>query len=85
MTLVTRLSLFFLTALALVLVGMSVSIYAIVRSRIFCTRVHERFDDTFETLTPVAQFETDSVQLDPTDRRLDFGHDPAGDAAAWQV
>ena len=84
MTLVTRLSLFFLTALALVLVGMSASIYAIVRSHLL-HEVSERFDDTFETLTQVAKFGTDGVQLDPTDRRLDFGHDPAGDTAAWQV
>ena len=84
MTLVTRLSLFFLTALALVLVGMSASIYAIVRSHLL-HELSERFDDTFETLTQVAKFGTNGVQLDPTDRRLDFGHDPAGDTAAWQV
>ena len=84
MTLVTRLSLFFLTALALVLVGMSASIYLIVRSYLL-HELDERFDDTFETLTSVAEFGPHGVYWDPTDRRLDFGHDPAGDTAAWQV
>ena len=84
MTLVTRVSLFFLTALALVLVGMSASIYVLVRSHML-HELDERFDATFETLTSVASFGPHGVQWDPTDRRLDFGHDPAGDTAEWQV
>ena len=84
MTLVTRLSLFFLTALALVLIGTSISIYLLVRSHLM-HELGERFDETFETLSRVAEFGPDGVQWDPTDRRLDFGHDPAGDTAAWQI
>ena len=84
MTLVARLSLFFLTALALVLIGMSASIYLIVRSNL-THEFGERFDETFETLTSVAKFGPHGIEWDPTDRRLDFGHDPSGDTAAWQV
>jgi heavy metal sensor kinase len=84
MTLVARLSLFFLTALALVLIGMSASIYLIVRSNL-THEFGERFDETFETLTSVAKFGPHGIEWDPTDRRLDFGHDPSGDTAAWQI
>jgi heavy metal sensor kinase len=85
MTLTTRLSLFFLSALAVVLVGFSASLYWLARSRLF-HQVDERSTAVLDTLQAAADVEPDGrLEWDPNERVLAFGNGSSGEPIVWAV
>jgi heavy metal sensor kinase len=84
MTLVTRLSAFFLAALALVLVGFSASLYLL--ARVYLERqVDDRLAGALQTLTAAAEFDPDGLEWEPDERHLTLGRDSAADRVRWAV
>jgi heavy metal sensor kinase len=83
MTLSTRLSWFFLAALALALFGFSAALYGLAR-----VHLHRQFGDRLEaalnTLVAAAEVEPDCVEWEPNKRR--FVIDPAqGGSIYWEI
>jgi heavy metal sensor kinase len=81
-TLTTRLSLFFLAALALVLVSFSASLYVLARAHLLA-QVDERAKAVLDTLSAAVEVESDGLEWDTHDRILDL--DSSGGAAIWAV
>jgi heavy metal sensor kinase len=69
MTLPTRLSLFFLAALACVLVGFSLALYALAHSYLH-RQADERLQAALNTLSAAAEVGPDGVEWEPHERRL---------------
>ena len=69
MTLTTRLSVFFLSALAVVLVGFSVSLYLLARGHLL-RQADERCRAALDTLAAAAEVEPEGVEWDPHGRSL---------------
>jgi heavy metal sensor kinase len=84
MTLVTRLSAFFLAALAVVLVGFSVSLYLLARAYLE-RQVDDRLAAALETLAAAAEAEPDGLEWEPDEHRLALGRDAAADQVRWAV
>jgi signal transduction histidine kinase len=72
MSLATRLSLFFLAALALVLGAFSVSLYALARSHLL-HQLDERSGAALDTLTAATDIEPGGLEWDPSERLLALG------------
>src|SRR5262245_30611806 len=84
MTLTTRLSLFFLGALALVLAGFSATLYYLAQTYLY-RQVDERLTAAVHTLTAAAAVDNDSVRWQPQDREVTIGRDPGPDQVRWLV
>jgi signal transduction histidine kinase len=81
--LATRLSLFFLGALAAVLAGFSLALYALAHAHLH-RGASDRLQAALNTLAAVAEVEPDGVEWETHDRRLVIG--PAGaEAPRWVV
>ncbi|MDR3632592.1 MAG: ATP-binding protein [Isosphaeraceae bacterium] len=84
MSLATRLSAFFLLALALVLAGFSVSLYLLTRT--YLVRQHEeRLELALDTLEASVDIEPGGLEWEPRDRRITLGTEPGTDAVRWAV
>jgi heavy metal sensor kinase len=81
MTLATRLSLFFLAALAAVLVGFSVSLYSLVHAHLH-RQAEERLQAALDVLAAAAEVESGGIEWEPHERFLSPG---AGETIAWAV
>jgi heavy metal sensor kinase len=84
MTLTTRLSVFFLGALAFVLVGFSVSLYLLAHLYLH-RQVDERLESALNTLTAAAEIRPDGVEWEPHERQLSLGREETANALAWMV
>jgi two-component system OmpR family sensor kinase len=84
MSLATRLSAFFLAALAIALLGFSVLLYLLADHHL-----HEELDDRLEsalaTLEAAVDVEPDGLEWDPLKRRLTLGLEPGVEHVRWMV
>lgn len=72
MTLTTRLSLFFLSALAIVLIGFSAGLYGLARFHLF-RQLDERCTAALETLAAAVEVEQDGLKWEGAERVPSFG------------
>jgi heavy metal sensor kinase len=84
MTLTTRLSVFFLTALALVLAGFSTGLYLLARSYLY-RQADERLAAALETLVAAADVEDGEAEWKPEERVLTLGEGTGPEQVRWQV
>ena len=84
MTLAARTSLFFLGALAVVLSGLSISIYVLVRSHLQHEAV-EQTSSVLDALVAAVEFTPGGLEWEPEERRLVFGPVLGGAALAWGI
>jgi two-component system OmpR family sensor kinase len=82
--LATRISLFFLVALAVVLAGFSGSIYWIVRAHLY-RQVNDRSIATLDTLVASIETGPDGLEWEPNDRSLTFGETAWNKPLLWGV
>jgi hypothetical protein len=82
--LTTRISLFFLVALAVVLAGMSCSIYWLVRGHLI-RQVEEFSQSALDTLTAAVEFEAGGLDWESDARRLTFAQAPGGSQLLWAI
>lgn len=83
-TLSTRLTLFFLAAQAVVLVGFSVSLY-LLASKYLNRQADERLEAAINTLVAAAEIGPDGVEWEPDERRLTFGRRTVEGSFAWLI
>jgi heavy metal sensor kinase len=84
MSLTARLSAFFLSALALVLVGFSVVLY-LLAGNYLDRQMDGRLDAALETLAAAAEFKDDWVEWEPQERRLLLGQDVGPEQVRWTI
>src|SRR5579863_6396479 len=84
MSLSARLSTFFLTALAIVLVGFSTALYALARTYLH-RQVDARLESALDTLAAAAEIDARGVEWEPIERWLTIGLDPGVDEARWMI
>jgi heavy metal sensor kinase len=84
MTLTTRLSLFFLTSLALVLAGFSISLYWLARTHLL-HQMEERATAVLGTLSAVVEPEPDGLEWNGGERQLAIGKEETGHPLVWAV
>jgi heavy metal sensor kinase len=82
--LTTRISLFFLTALAAVLAGMSCSIYWLVRGHLM-RQVEDFSQSALDTLNAAVEFDADGLDWESNVRRLTFAQGPGGSQLLWAI
>lgn len=81
MTLTTRLTVIALAALAIVLAGFSVALYAVASDHLY-RRAEERLGAAVNVLVAAAEVKPDGVEWEPAERRLGLG---SGDGIVWLV
>jgi signal transduction histidine kinase len=84
MTLVTRLSLFFLAALAVVLAGFSGALYVLTWAHLH-RQAAERAGSALDTLAAAVEHEPGGLEWEAHERRLPFGAGGPGEAVSWEV
>jgi signal transduction histidine kinase len=84
MSLATRLSAFFLIALAVVLVGFSGALYLLARSHLV-RELDERLERALDTLEASVDIEPGGLEWEPADRRMSLGVDRGPAAVRWVV
>src|SRR5262249_55813607 len=84
LTLTTRLSLFFLSMLGMVLVGFSATLYLLARVYLY-QQTEERLDAVMNTLVAALEIGPEGVEWEPAERQLSLGHEAFGDRIVWQV
>lgn len=82
MSITNRLSLFFLTALGLVLGGFSLTLY-LLANRHLHTQTDHRLDAAMHTLVAAIEIHPSDVEWEPLERRVVIGEDPALDQIRW--
>lgn len=84
MSLAGRLLLYFLGALAVVLLGFSVTMYALGWSYLH-TRLDSRLTKTLAALEAAVHVEPDALEWKPSERRISIGLDPGPDEMRWAI
>jgi signal transduction histidine kinase len=84
MSLTTRLSAFFLTALALVMLGFSLFLYLLVRNHLV-SRTNQRLESAMQTIIAAVEVHADDVEWEPLERHITLGEDPGDDQIRWLV
>ncbi len=84
MTLNTRLSIFFVTTLTLVLVAFSSALYG-VASKYLHRQADERLEAVLNTLAAAAEIHDDGVEWEPVERKLSFGRRMVEGQLVWAV
>jgi signal transduction histidine kinase len=84
MTLTTRLSLFTLAALALVLAGFSATVYFLAQSYLY-QQVEDRLESTLNMLVAVAELKPDGVEWEPHERHLSLDPQQGSTPVFWLV
>jgi two-component system OmpR family sensor kinase len=84
MRLSTRLSLFFLTTLALVLAGFSVSLYLLASKHLY-RQADERLEAALNTLAAAAELSDNGAEWEPEERRVSFGRRILEGSLVWMV
>src|SRR5437016_5924047 len=83
-TLTTRLSVFFLVLLGLVLTGFSTTLYLLARTYLH-REIEDRLHAAMNTLVAAVEISPDYVEWEPTQRNLTFGTGIPGDPLLWVV
>ncbi len=84
MSLATRLSAFFLLALALVLAGFSATLYFLARTYLV-GQLDERLQHALETLEASVDIEPGGLEWEPADRQMSLGVEQGAAAVRWAV
>jgi signal transduction histidine kinase len=84
LTLTTRLSLFFLSTLALVLVGFSVTLYLLAGMYLH-RQSEERLDAALNTLVAAVDVAPEGLEWEPAQRHINLGPEAFGDQVLWLV
>jgi heavy metal sensor kinase len=84
MSLSTRMSAFFLLALAVVLVGFSASLYLLARTYLH-RLAEERLSAALDTVDAAVEYEPDGLDWEPRAHSLALGTDSAADQVRWAV
>ncbi len=84
MTLTTRLSVFFLAMLALVLAGFSVTLFLLARAYLE-KQSEERLDAALNTLVAAVEVGPDAVEWEPDQRHKSFGPSMLGNQVLWLI
>jgi heavy metal sensor kinase len=84
LTLTTRLNLFFLSALAVVLAGFSIALYLFVGHQLH-RQADDRLDSTLSILTAAVEATPQGLEWEPSDRQMGLGSATAEDAVVWLV
>jgi two-component system, OmpR family, sensor kinase len=84
MSLSTRLSLFFLAGLAVVLLGFSATLYFLGRSYL-THQLDERLEKALDTLEAAVDIETEGLEWEPDERRLMLGMESGVEQVRWTV
>ena len=84
MRLSTRLNLFFLSALAMVLAGFSATLYLLAAADL-SQRADERLEAALNTLAAAAEVNAKGVEWEPEERQLAFGRRTVEGPFAWRV
>ena len=84
MSLATRVSAFFLVALAITLAGFSASLFALARGYLY-RELDGRLDAALATLEAAVDIETEGLEWEPTERRLVLGVEPGPEGVRWAI
>ena len=84
MTLTTRVLLFFVAALAVVLAGFSATLYVLARSHLYA-EVDARLEQALSTLAAAADTDAGGVQWDPREPQLALGRGSGREQVRWLV
>ncbi len=84
MSLTTRLSAYFLTTLAVVLLGFSLVLYLLVR-RHLVDQSNQRLQMAMQTILAAVEVHADDVEWEPLERHITLGEDPGDDQVRWMV
>jgi heavy metal sensor kinase len=84
MSLTTRLSAFFLSALALVLVGFALTLYLLARIYLY-RQLDERLSASLNTLAAVVENEDGGLEWEPAAHHLSLGQDAGRDQVRWFI
>jgi heavy metal sensor kinase len=84
MSLTSRLSLFFLGMLGLVLIGFSATLYQLARAYL-CRQADERLGAALHTLAAAVDVEPNGLEWERHQRQLTLGQDGGADQVRWQV
>ncbi|MBS1984661.1 MAG: HAMP domain-containing protein, partial [Bdellovibrionales bacterium] len=84
MTLVTRLSLFFLSMLAFVLIGFSVALYLLAASHLH-RQTDERLESMLNAVSNIIEIGPHDVEWEPKNRTLNLDSAVDGDQVVWLV
>jgi len=84
MSLTNRVSLFFLTALVLVLAGFSTALYFLADHHLR-SRADHRLETALQTLAAAIEVHPGDVEWEPLERHITMGDDPAPDQLRWSV
>lgn len=84
MSLTTRLSAYFLTALALVLLGFSLVLFLLVRNHLM-DQTNQRLELAMQTIIAAVEVHTEDVEWEPLERHITLGEDPGEDQVRWLV
>jgi signal transduction histidine kinase len=84
MSLATRLSAFFLVALALVLIGFSGALYLLARTDLV-GQLDERLQSALDTLEASVDIEPGGLEWEPADRQMTLGVETGPGAVCWTV
>jgi signal transduction histidine kinase len=84
MSLVSRLSGFFLGAQAILILGFSSSLYVLASHHLH-RQINERLDAALATLTAAAEVSPEGVEWDPAERDMGLGRDTGADQIRWII
>ncbi|HWG44193.1 MAG TPA: HAMP domain-containing sensor histidine kinase [Gemmataceae bacterium] len=84
MSLTTRLSTCFLTALALVLLGFSTVLFLLVYHHL-ADQTNQRLEAAMQTLVATIEVHPNDVEWEPLERHVTLGEDPGEDQVRWMV
>ncbi len=84
MRLGTRLTVYYLTAIAVVLGGFSVALYAMASKHLY-RQADERLEAALYTLAAAAEIEPNGVMWEPEERSVTFGRHALGGQLSWRI
>jgi signal transduction histidine kinase len=84
MRLGTRLTVFYVSAIAVVLAGFSVALFAMAAKHLY-RRADERLESALNTLAAAAEFESGGVMWEPEERSLSFGRRTLEGHLSWRI
>jgi signal transduction histidine kinase len=84
MSLTTRLSAYFLAALALVLLGFSGVLYLLVRHHLV-NQANQRLEAAMQTLVAAIEVHAEDVEWEPLERHVTLGEDAGEDQVRWMI
>lgn len=82
MSLTTRLSAYFLTGLAVILLGFSVVLFFLVRHHLV-DQANQRLAGAMQTIIAAIEIHPEDVEWEPLERQVTLGEDPSDDQVRW--